>query len=237
MANAKPQNKEAQIKAELKETKVRTFGDPQQANRSSKPKKGQGQGRKPGDRNNSRPKAGGQGKTKAKNVQDRRNPGPNKSGWPGGPNSKRKRKGGANEFTVDKGKQTYEQTKGQQVREQVDKAKVAPPKSKQAPEGQVDKGRLAVEPMTQQVQTDPLPVVRENVARDAVQLEQKAEQTFEQQSAQKFEQEPASEAVSKKDRRSKSWLEMTAEELRQANEDLEEEILQGISEIAQIRLN
>ncbi|MDY5835999.1 MAG: hypothetical protein SPK23_02590, partial [Eubacteriales bacterium] len=45
------------------------------------------------------------------------------------------------------------------------------------------------------------------------------------------------EASRKKDRRSKSWLEMTAEELRQANEDLEEEILRNIASISQIKLN
>ena len=238
MANETPQTKQAQLKAELKETKVRTFGDPQQANRPSKPKKGQGQDRKPGDRSNNRSKSGSQAKNKAKGSQDRRNSGPNKSGRPGGPNQNRKRKGRPNGSSVPKSKQAAEQleqkTSQQAARpnpekRSVDKANAngrnsskAPTQAEQyRPKEQTDQTRVDTEPVTNQVQAEQARPAKEDVPQDAVQPDK----------------QPAAETSSKKDRRSKSWLEMTAGELRQANEDLEEEILQSISEISQIKLN
>lgn len=239
MANETPQTKQAQIKAELKETKVRTFGDPQQANRPAKPQKGQSQGRKPGDRNNSRPKAGSQNKNKTKGSQDRRNAGPNKKGRAGGPNPNRKRKGRPNGSSVPKSKQAAEQLEQKTVKSAArqgsekrtgeknnsNSRKGAKPPVQTEPlkaQTQVDQVRVEA-----QLVTDPAPAeqpgsapANENMVKNEVQPDKK----------------PQTEASSKKDRRSKSWLEMTAVELRQANEDLEEEILQSISEISQIKL-
>lgn len=209
MANEAPANKQAQIKAELKETKVRTFGDPQQAPHKPKAKKGHGSGRKSGDSNQKRPKAGGQAKTKAKTGADRRGPGPDKAGRPAGQKPNRKRQARPKKSYVDKTKQAPAPLADQ----------LASETSRPASRPSQDKREDLVQ--------ENLPLQKDQVAKADRPL---APPTKPAQPAE-------AEASRKKDRRSKSWLEMTAEELRQANEDLEEEILHNIASISQIKLN
>ena len=218
MANEAPANKQAQIKAELKETKVRTFGDPQQAPRKPKAKKGQGSGRKSADPNQKRPKAGGQSKTKAKTGTDRRGSGPDKAGRPAGQKPNRKRQARPKKSYVDKTKQAPAPLADQAAPE-TSRPASSPPQNKR-------------EDLVQ----EKLPLQKDQVAKEDRPLAPPAPP------AQPAPTTPASqpaeaEASRKKDRRSKSWLEMTAEELRQANEDLEEEILHNIASISQIKLN
>ncbi|MDD7400995.1 MAG: hypothetical protein PUG36_00785 [Clostridiales bacterium] len=218
MANEAPANKQAQIKAELKETKVRTFGDPQQAPHKPKAKKGHGSGRKSGDSNQKRPKAGGQAKTKAKTGTDRRGPGPDKAGRPAGQKPNRKRQARPKKSYVDKTKQAP-----------------APLADQLAPETSRPASRPSQDKREDLVQQN-LPLQKDQVAKADRPLAPPAKP--DQPAPSTPPSQPVeTEASRKKDRRSKSWLEMTAEELRQANEDLEEEILRNIASISQIKLN
>lgn len=249
MSNDTEQSKQAQIKAELKETKVRSFGEPQQSARPAKSSKGQGPGRRSGGKQTKQTKSTGQGRNKTQSGREEGHSARNKQGGrlDSSQNLRRKkRRSGSNRS---KSKQAADQFKPQDHKrgepKQAERPKLDPKSQERktpAPKGEGH--RAGLHPSGENKYPDRKPSTPQTPETGAWPCKCPEQEDFTQQSSsgeatRASQARTAGETKStsgKKERRSKSWLEMTAAELRQANEDLEEEILESISEISRIKL-